>query len=70
MRLSGSDTDAAPASVTAAPFSVKVALVATLDSAGGSFTAVMLTVVVTVVVALLALPSLSVQVTVRVGSEP
>jgi hypothetical protein len=58
--------DEAPAAL----FSVKAAVVATLDSVGGSFTAVMLTVVVTLVVALLAPPSLSVQVTVRVGAEP
>ena len=40
------------------------------ESVGASFAAVMLTVVVALVVGLRALPSLSVQVTVRVGSAP
>ena len=40
------------------------------ESVGGSFTAVMLTAVVTLAVALVAPPSSSVQVTVRVGAEP
>src|SRR5262245_56038460 len=69
VRLSGSDTVTAGDSVTGDPFSVYDAL-AVPASVGGSFTAVMLTMLVVLPVALLALPSLSVQVTVRVGAEP
>src|ERR1051325_5202050 len=68
-RLSGSDTVTDGDNVTGDPFSVNDALTAPA-SVGASFTAVMLTTDVTLLVALLALPSLSVQVTVRVGAEP
>src|SRR5580658_8239350 len=58
-------------SVTAAPSSVKAALVATFESVGGLLTAVMLTVVVVGVLRLRdGTPSLSTQVTVRVASDP
>src|SRR5262245_2984276 len=69
LRLSTSDTTADGDSVTGDPFSVKDAS-AVQARVGGSLTAVMLTVVVTLAVALLAPPSSSVQVTVRVGAEP
>src|SRR5215469_12388746 len=69
LALSGSETAAAPDRVTAALFSVKLAFVVPV-SVGGSLIAVTLIVVVAVVVALLALPSLSVHTTVRAGFEP
>ena len=63
-RLSGSDTEALPDRVTAAPFSVNVASVVPVR-VGGSLTGVMPIVVVwTVLVLLEALPSSSSQVTV------
>src|SRR5215813_13413920 len=68
--LSGSETEAAPASVTPAAFSVYGKAVTRPASIGGSLTAVRLMVVVTVLVGLLALPSLSVQATDRPGSAP
>src|SRR5262249_24622453 len=65
--LSGSETATVGDSVTAGPFSVKDASVVPA-SVGGSFTAVMLIVVVDTELRLLEpLPSLSSQVTVRVG---
>src|SRR5947199_383538 len=71
LRLSGSVTVTAPDSVTAAPSSVKEALVATLLRIGGSLTLVMLTVVVATLLRLNEpQPSLTIQVTVRVGFEP
>ena len=71
VRLSGSVTATAPASVTAPAASVNCWLVATLPSVGGWLRLVTETVVVTAVLRLLeAPPSLSTQVTVRVGSEP
>src|SRR6267142_994679 len=70
VRLSRSEIVTLGDSVTGAAFSVKLALVATLPRVGGLLTAVMLTVEVAVPMGLLALPSLSVQVTVRVGLEP
>src|SRR2546423_385632 len=66
---SGSLTDAVGARVTAAPFSVKDTLPAPA-SVGASLIAVTPMVVVAVAMVLLALPSLIVQVTVRVGLEP
>ena len=69
-RLSGSDTLALPASVACWP-SVKPKLPGRLPSAGESLIAVMLMVVVAAVLRLLEPePSLSTQVTVRVGLEP
>src|SRR5262245_18135769 len=71
VRLSGSDTDAAPDSTTAPAFSVNCALVATLANVGGSLTPVRLIVLVAVPeVAVPPLLSTTVQVTRRVGSDP
>ena len=68
--LSGSETAAEPDSVTAAPFSVKVAL-AVPESVGGLLMPVRLTVVVAAVLRLFEPePSLSTHVMVRVGSAP
>src|ERR1700682_1954438 len=66
--LSGSDTVTAPDRVAAAPPSVKLAEVATLLRVGGLLTPVRLTVVVAAALTLLVEPpSLTTQVTVRVG---
>ena len=71
VRLSGSVTETAPDSVTAPPSSVKWTLEATLASVGASLTATTLTVVVANELRLFdPLPSLSSQVTVRVGFAP
>src|SRR5580700_10488043 len=68
---SGSLTETDPDNVAAAPSSVKAAVVATLLKVGASLMLVMLTVLVTAVLRLLEPePSLSTQVTVRVGFEP
>src|SRR5580700_8539824 len=71
LRLSGSDTDSDGDTVTVWPAVATAAEVATLLKVGGSLTLVSDTVSVTGVLRLLdALPSLRVQVTVRVGLEP
>src|SRR5215471_6857185 len=71
LRLSGSDAEAAPDSVTAPPPWVKLAEAATLLKVGASLTLVM---PIVVVATLLRLnepePSLTTHVTVRVGFEP
>src|SRR5258705_272936 len=67
--LSGSLTDAAPDSVTGPAFSVND-LSTVPDKIGASLSAVMAIVVVVTPAPLLALPSLRVQVTVRVALEP
>src|ERR1700739_3453632 len=70
-RLSGSDTDTAFDSTAGPPLSVKCALVATFEKAGGALIAVMAIVLVAVpLVTALPLLSNTVQVTVRAGSEP
>src|SRR5271155_2992548 len=68
-RLSGSDTVTLGDNVSTVD-GTAVTAATTPPSAGGSLTAVMLPVEVAVPVELLAPPSLSVQVTVRVGAEP
>src|ERR1700693_5711641 len=72
LRLSVSKTETLPDRVAGvACSSVQAVSVATLESTGGSLIGVMLTVVVATVLRLLEpWPSLSIQVTVRVGSEP
>jgi hypothetical protein len=68
---SGSLTETDPDKVAGAPSSVKAAVVATFDNVGASLMLVMLTVLVTAVLRLNEPePSLSTQVTVRVGFEP
>src|SRR4249920_3310683 len=69
--LSGSVTETVGDSTIEAPFSVKLVLVVPSASVGASLTAVTLIVVVVIELRLLEpLPSLSSQVTVRVGLAP
>src|SRR5215813_1974675 len=69
--LSGSLTEMLPDTVTAAPFSVKFALAATVVKVGGlSLGVIVMVVVETLLEPSDPLPSLTTQVTVRVGFEP